>query len=424
MFRPRASSATFQITAHPIGTVPVGTSPRFASSRPLRRACGLRCVILAALTLTLTAWFYAGSASASQSRRDNMRRAAACALSSSSRRVAGSTASASVAATVQGLREMNYYPSTNAWGGVWYVWRPAMINADMARIALLGANTVRIFLQPASFGYPTPQPQYLTELNQFIGIAASHGLKVHLTLFDLWSSYTDLAGSEQWAAAILKPFHADPRVAVVELQNEIDPTNPAAMAWARTMLPVIRADAGVPVTVSVTGWNSTTSLAQLVAALGSTQPDFYDQHFYGNPPMAATVFSSAQRIAGGKALLIGETGYSTNQLNASQPGIAPTTTAQEAEQAAFFYTVELSAYQAGLPPAAPWTLYDFTPTQYIGPIDQDFGLFRVDGSAKPAVPVIEAAFARAAHKSATHVTTRSASPCRAGKRRESDGRRI
>lgn len=306
---------------------------------------------------------------------------------------------ASVPATVQGLREVNYYPSTDAWGGMWSSWRPAMIDADMARVASLGANTVRIFIQPATFGYPTPQPQYLSELSQFIAIAASHGLRVHLTLFDGWDNYADIAGSEQWAAAILKPFDADPRVAVVELQNEIDPTDPAAMAWARTMLPVIRADAGVPVTVSVTGWNSTTALAELIRALGSSQPDFYDDHFYGNLPYVASVFSSAEQLAGSKPLFIGETGYSTNPLNTSAPGVAPTVAAHEAAQASFFYQVELAAYNAGLPPAAPWTLYDFAPTSSLSPIEQDFGLFRVDGSAKPAVAVIQAAFARAAASS-------------------------
>ena len=321
--------------------------------------------------------------------------ALACTGTSMAATSGGTITPASVSATVQGLREVNYYPSTDAWGGMWSDWRPAMIDADMARVASLGTNTVRIFVQPPSFGYPAPQPQYLAELSQFVSIAAAHGLSVHLTLFDSWSSYADIAGSKQWAAAILRPFHADPRVAVVELQNEINPANPTATAWARTMLPAVRADAGVPVTVSVTGWNSAAALASLVPALGSSQPDFYDLHFYGNLPYVASVFSTAEQIAGDKPLFIGETGFSTNPLQ-NWPGIAPTVAAYEAAQASFFYEIELTAYNMGLPPAAPWTLYDFAPTPFISPTEQDFGLFRVDGSAKPAVPVIQAAFARAA----------------------------
>jgi endo-1,4-beta-mannosidase len=381
MFRRPAGSATFQ----------------FDARRPTRRRSRcLRLSTLAALALTLTGCLSAGSALASQVSRPNVCRARS--HRNRLRQAASALTAASVQWTVQGLREVNYDPSANSGGGLWYVWRPAMIDSDMARIASLGANTVRVFLQPDSFGYPNPQPRYLAELSQFIAIAASHGLRVHLTLFDLWSRYTDLAGSERWASAILGPFHADPRVAVVELQNEIDPTNSAAMAWARTMLPVIRQDAGVPVTVSVTGWNSTTALARLVAALGSSQPDFYDQHFYGNLSMAALVFSSAQRIAGTKPVFIGETGYSTNPLNTAAPDIALTVVAHEQAQASFFYWVELIAYNAGLPPVAPWTLYDFAPSKYISPIEQDFGLFRTDGSAKPVVAQITAAFARAARK--------------------------
>jgi hypothetical protein len=343
--------------------------------------------LLVALALALTAGFYTGSAQASV-------------RSKILRTTTSEIGPASVEATLQGLREVNYMPSTAGGGGLWQWWRPVMVSNDMARIASLGANAVRIFLQPGSFGYPVPQPQSLDELSQFIQIAASHGLRVHLTLFDLWNSYADIAGSKEWASAILGPFHADPRVAVVELQNEIDPTDPAAVAWARTMLPAIRADAGVPVTVSVTGWNSTTALSELVAALGPDQPDFYDQHFYGNLTDVASVFSSAQRIAGARPLFIGETGFSTNPLQ-NFPGIAPTTAAYEQAQASFFYWVELIAYDAGLPAVAPWTLYDLAPSKYTSPTEQDFGLFRTDGSAKPVVRIIQAAFARAAQSTGT-----------------------
>src|SRR5437588_6118152 len=105
---------------------------------PHGRARWLRFGILAALALTLSVWLYAGSAQASQLIRHRL----------AVHRATTALAPTSVATTVQRLREVNYDPSVASGGGLWSWWRPAMLNADMAKIASLGANTVRVFLQP------------------------------------------------------------------------------------------------------------------------------------------------------------------------------------------------------------------------------------------------------------------------------------
>jgi cellulase (glycosyl hydrolase family 5) len=303
------------------------------------------------------------------------------------------TSAAAVSSMVAGLKLMNYYPAQNPWNGMWCDWYPGVIYGDMAKIAALGANTVRIIVQPGTFGYPTPSAQYMSELTQMINMAAANGLRVQLTLFDVWSDYTDISGGEQWAQAVLAPFRGDPEISFVELQNEIDPTNATEMAWARTMLPVIRTDSQLPVTVSVTGWNTATPLGQLISALGNSQPDFYDLHFYGTQQYMLSTFETAKQMAAAKPLLIGETGYSTDTGNTSIPGIAATVAAHEQEQATYLSQVEQAAQQAGLPPAAPWVLNDFAPVANISATEQHFGLYRLDGSPKPAVAVIKAAFA-------------------------------
>lgn len=300
--------------------------------------------------------------------------------------------SVAVAATVAGLREISYYPSQHGWGGMWANWDPGVVDGDMAKLAALGANTVRIFIQPATFGYPAPQPAYIARLAQMLSIAAAHGLKVHLTLFDLWHDYGDWQGSEQWAAQLLAPFHADPRIACVELQNEIDPGNRDAMAWARTMFPVIRSDSGLPVTVSVTGWNSAAPLARLVSALGPVKPDFYDLHFYGTSAYMVSTFRSAEQIAAGTPLLIGETGYSTDAGYAPWLNTAEKVSAQEQRQAEYIADVERSAAAVGLPPVGIWNLNDFPPMTNVTPTEQHFGLYRLDGSAKPAAATLQSYF--------------------------------
>jgi endo-1,4-beta-mannosidase len=304
------------------------------------------------------------------------------------------TAQADTAATVSGLREISYYPSQNPWNGMWYQWYPGVIWADMAKIASLGANTVRVFVQPATFGYPVPTSTYISRLGQLVAMAAAHGLKVHLNLFDLWHSYTDLTGSQQWAGQILAPFHADPRISVVELQNEIDPTNTTAMAWASAMLPIIRSDSGLPVTVSVTGWdtNSATALGQLITGLGTSQPDFYDIHFYGIPPHMLSTFQTAKQIAHGTPLLVGETGYSTDPSNTSWIGAGQSVSTQEQAQAYFYAYVEQAAASAGLPKAASWTLNDFPALANLSATEQHFGLYRLDGTEKPAAAILKRYF--------------------------------
>ena len=302
-------------------------------------------------------------------------------------------ASGPLASVVRRLRVISYYPAWHPWGGTWAVWQPSVLGADMARIASLGANTVRVFVQPATFGYPIPQPAYVARLGEFLSIAAAHRLKVWLNLFDGWSAYTDLAGSQGWAAQLLAPFHADPRIAVVELQSEIDPVSPVAMAWAHRMLPVIRADSARPVTVSVTGWNTARPLAELIAGLGSSRPDFYDLHFYGTPPYMFSTFASAQRMVADKPLVIGETGYSTDPGNASWLGSSEPVAVQERAQARYLAEAEVAARVAGLPPVGVWTLNDFPPALlHVTPAEQHFGLYRLDGTAKPAAAVVRRSF--------------------------------
>ena len=102
---------------------------------------------------------------------------------------------------------------------------PQRIAADLHRLRGLNANVVRVVL-PANFiGYPVPEERYQERLREFVGIAARNGLHVQLTLFDWWGAYRDIEGSKQWARAVLEPYVGDPRIAFVELRNEIDTTD-------------------------------------------------------------------------------------------------------------------------------------------------------------------------------------------------------
>jgi Cellulase (glycosyl hydrolase family 5) len=279
-------------------------------------------------------------------------------------------------AGIASLRGMNYYPSMNGWYYMWTNWDPATMASDFTKIAsTLHANCVRIIV-PADehFGYPTPYSNMLKELSQAITLADQQGLQVDLTLFDSFSSYSDLSGSKQWAAAVVSSYRNDPRIAYIDLHNELDNTDASAVAWAKTMIPYVHGLAGnIPITVSVT--HGISNLALQVA--NQVPVDFYNFHYYGDPDQAYSVFQQAlQTVGTANPLLIGETGDSTFNNT-------------EAQQKHYFRIVERAARQSGLPFASPWIYSDFAdqahvPSGVLGTAEQYFGLYRADGTLKPA----------------------------------------
>lgn len=294
------------------------------------------------------------------------------------------------------LKLINYFPARASWQYMWEDFAPAAIGRDMARMAGLHANGVRIIVSAAAFGFPRPDPTDLAELHQVIQLARKHGLRVQLTLFDQFSDWTAIKASRAWARAVLKPYAADREIAFTEIRNEINPASPAQMAWARDLLPYVQTLArGVPVTVSVTG--GVPSLTELRRQLGKVQPDFWDLHYYGVAAGAYATFAAARAAVRPGLLYIGEFGFSTWPGNAAQvPGLPASQPEMDAYQAYYYASVEKAVTALGLPPAAPWTLNDFsrthTPAQP-SPAEYHFGMFRLDGSAKPAAAVISRFFA-------------------------------
>jgi hypothetical protein len=303
---------------------------------------------------------------------------------------------------VRGLRLVNWFPAQGPHDRMWTGFDPAAIDRDLATVAALHANAVRVIPDTRVFTVPSPPPWALDELSRTVALAARHGLRVQLTLFDQFGEYTRIVDSRRWAEAMLARFRRDPRIAFVELQNEVAPGDEDAMRWVRTLLPEVRElSGGIPTTVSVDG--GVQDLAELKDALGPVVPDFWDLHDY-HPAAAAAAMREAVALAAPRPLLIGETGYSTFPGNSSVPGVPQTPQAQEAYQDYVLRVVEWAAIEAGLPPAAPWLVNDFpcrqcTPTGCVSDcspqtcagchlVDDFFGLFRVDGSPKPAARTI------------------------------------
>jgi endo-1,4-beta-mannosidase len=277
---------------------------------------------------------------------------------------------------------------------MWTRFDPTSIDRDFGRIRALGANTVRIIIQPLVFGFPTVRPVMADRLSKVIGLAAKHSLQVQLTLFDWWSQYTDIHGSKEWVSSLLSRYKDDPRIAVVELHNEVSPQDRVALAWVRAMLPYLSTVLpGTLRTVSVPSVPPD-DFALFTHELKNSPPDFWDYHYYGPAGDAYTVLRSIEALAVPRPLFIGETGYSTLRTQGNQ-------VAQQQAQAAYYRAVFTAASVLGLPTPAPWTLYDFSPGAIPPespaahePAQYGYGLFHPNGTPKPVADIVSRAFGK------------------------------
>jgi hypothetical protein len=293
------------------------------------------------------------------------------------------------------LRLVNYYPAQNGWTYMWERWQPDQIGRDFALIAGLQANAVRVIVQPSAFGFPRPTAEAAGRLDTIFALAAAHGLSVQLTLFDWWTEYRKVDKSKRWARALLQRYAGDDRLACVELRNEIDPNDPNAVAWARTMLPYLHTILpGVPTTISVGANDGVKQMWTLKERLGVSQPDFWSFHYYDKPELAISAFAAAKAAVAPTPVFVGETGYHAGN---SDPPVRKRAD-REDEAVRYFRTIAAATTTLGLPPAAPWILLDFSPSG--SPVrmrepEYTFGLFRTDGTPKPAAEAVRAAFASA-----------------------------
>ncbi len=299
---------------------------------------------------------------------------------------------------VSQMKLINYYPSNDGWSAMWTNWHPVTIAADMHTAAALGANSIRIIVFPSVTGWPTTSATMEGRLQSMFSMASSAGLTVQLTLFDHWYKYSDLSGSKQWTDSVLEPIANSTNLASVEVQNEVTPSNSEAITWVRSELNVIKAV--IPntlTTVSATG--GLAGMLSLRAAIAPSAPDVWDLHYYGNSQDAYATFTKAKAAVAPLPLLVGEGGLAT--ITPTSDGRS--TASNEDAQNLWLKVVEYAALAAGLPPVAPWTLYDFTVTgipynttgKLPNGIDVEqygYGLYRSDHTPKPAVATVKAAF--------------------------------
>lgn len=311
----------------------------------------------------------------------------------------------SVREQLMNLKMVNYYPAHAARTNMWTRWDPAAVDQDLAAMASVHANAVRIAVF-TSTGYPEPAPAMLDHLREFVGLADKHGLKVKLALFGFFGSYRDIDGSIKWAEAVLNGYKNDHRIAYIDLQNEIARKNPDAFSWAAQLLPHIHAAAGdIPVTVSMSGGAMPPDFVPLKEALkaptaSGSLVDFFEMHCYGRPANAYKMMTEVRDIVAPIPLYVGEFGCSTypDARRANHIAGEPWWEAYQDQQ---YRTVLYAAKSAGMPPPAPWMFCDLAPEAWPPPAnkpqpwpwsDARTGFFTADRKPKLAASTISRYF--------------------------------
>jgi hypothetical protein len=284
---------------------------------------------------------------------------------------------------------MNYYPAADSWTKMWTNWNANVLRDDFSRIHALGANAVRIIVFPGTFGWPAISPLMNTRFADTLNIAADNGLAVQVTLFDWWQSYDEISLSQAWLKRFLSPYASDPEIQLVELKNEVDPTDSAEIAWVRAMLPTLRSVMPrTPSTVSVSGTAGPAGFVQLRKEIAGPPLDVADMHFYGNEATAYSWMLAAKHAAGSLPLFIGE--FGARNMDANGAGAE----AAALQQAHWFSVAFAAARAAGVSTPAPWTLYDFKPGT-VPSAEKDpgaYGLYSDTGRWRPSVKVVKEAF--------------------------------
>jgi len=346
---------------------------------------------------------------------------------------------------------VNYWPASTAMGW-WSSFDPAEVEADFARIAASGLDSVRVFLTWEDF-QPTPglvDREMLARLLVVADLAAGLGLALVPTLFTghmsgvNWIPPWALGGSDgdhrfrvvSGGAVVrrgLRNWYGDPAVGDAQvllaaeaaaalagheavwawdLGNEnsncvVPPNRTSARAWLARLSSAIRgADETSLVTVGL-HMEDLEEDRRLGPQEASRACDLLSMHGYPIYARWADGATDAELLpflarmtywlGEGRDVLFSEFGLPTYRRGYSHEQSAWATPLVEEEAAAAHTTAALEGLRrAGCLGAFLWCYSDYDPALWqqppfdLAPHERTFGLWRVDRSAKPAVAAIAA----------------------------------
>ncbi|HEY7623799.1 MAG TPA: hypothetical protein VIA63_02115 [Candidatus Limnocylindria bacterium] len=340
----------------------------------------------------------------------------------------------------------NYWPSSSAmrW---WRRFDAGEVDRDFARLAAAGAGAVRFFLlwedfQPAPDGVADPA---LTRLRTVADVAQRHGLQIVPTLFTghmsganfipEWATgqgetsprfrvvsgeraarvpirnwYSDelvMRAQELLAREAARALARHPALWGWDLGNEnsnccVPPTRDEGIRWLARMAGAIRSvDASCRVTLGL-HMEDLEEDRRIGPREAATVCDVLCMHGYpiyapwARSPTDADLVGFLARVTrwlGGKDVFFAEFGAATRDGDAqAERGASPLL--REDEAAAYSEAAFAALHAAGATGALVWCYADYErriwsePPLDMAPHERHFGLWRADGSPKPAVQAL------------------------------------
>ncbi|HWQ13517.1 MAG TPA: cellulase family glycosylhydrolase [Roseiflexaceae bacterium] len=298
------------------------------------------------------------------------------------------------------LKGVNYYPQGRPWGEMWYLWDGPQVEREL-RLARdqLGINTVRV-LMPYEVSNSESRrgkvtPEMLGWLRQMVQIAGELDMRVIVTLFDFFEDFPAPGTREEeenltYLRTVVGNFIGDDRIIAWDLHNEPDHYRmwrvegrvQHVLGWLGRMADEVhRLDPNHLVTVGMGNYQNL-----LVRGPDGRRPidysDLISLHNYNAADTARQV--DELRAASGKPVLLGEFGWPTGP----RCMVAGYTEAQQAS----VYREALAQAQGRVAGVLAWTLRDFDvgPSRRWDTREEHYGMYRADGSLKPAAEFLRA----------------------------------
>lgn len=293
------------------------------------------------------------------------------------------------------IKGINYYPQGRPWAEMWAYWdgQQTMRELRLAR-EQLGINTIRILLpydiRDVSSG--TVTERLLTRLREIVQIAGDLEIRVIVTLFDFYDGFP-LPGTPEeernfvYLRQLIGNFAGDDRIMAWDLHNEPDhyPTwkegrAPQALTWLGRMADEV--DRLAPNHLVTVGMGQYDRL-WAPGPDGRRVIDYSDVisvHNYNAADMARQL--DELRSYTKKPIILGEFGWPSGP----QCSVRGYTEAQQA----VVYQELLRAAAGRVAGVVAWTLrdYDSGPTRRWDTREEHYGLFRADGTLKPAAQAL------------------------------------
>jgi hypothetical protein len=296
------------------------------------------------------------------------------------------------------LRGVNYYPQWWPWSEMWRQWDAPQIERELRQARdQLGINAVRVLLPFNFSGQPEGRgavpPVLIARLRELAQIAGEFDMRLIVTLFDFSHDFPDAGSSVErlhldYLRALIPAFAGDERIMAWDLHNEPDNyeiwkdgDQQKVLGWLGRMADAVHALA--PNQLVTVGMGQPASL-WLSGPDGRRVIDYSDvvsMHTYDAGAGARDL--DQLRAQTSKPILIEEFGWPT--------GPDCVENYSEATQVALFQAV-VQAARGRTSGVLAWTLrdYDSGPTDRWDSREEHFGLFRADGSLKPAADQLRA----------------------------------